>query len=103
MIITESLKELVQNQIARDSELGTALLCESIEAMLAGDIETGKAILRNYIKATVGFKKLAESTDMPAKSLSRNVRSPRQSADSKPARCDRLSSETSRSAIARHA
>jgi hypothetical protein len=34
------------------------LLREAIDAMLAGDVDTGKAILRNYIKATVGFEKL---------------------------------------------
>ena len=26
--------------------------------MLAGDVDTGKAILRDYIKATVGFEQL---------------------------------------------
>jgi hypothetical protein len=39
--------------------------------MLAGDIEAGKAILRDYIKATVGFEKLGEATDTPPKSLIR--------------------------------
>ena len=34
---------------------------------LAGDVETGKAILRDYIKATVGFEKLGEATDTPPK------------------------------------
>jgi hypothetical protein len=71
MIVTGSLKELVQNRITRDPEFAAALLCESVETMLAGDIETGKALLRNYIKATIGFEKLGEATDMPAKSLSR--------------------------------
>ena len=32
---------------------------------------TGKTILRDYIKATVGFEKLAEATGTPAKSLIR--------------------------------
>jgi hypothetical protein len=32
---------------------------------LTGDIDTGKAILRDYIKATVGFEKLGEATDTP--------------------------------------
>ena len=32
---------------------------------------TGKAILRDYIKATVGFEKLGEATDTPPKSLIR--------------------------------
>ena len=39
--------------------------------MLTGDVETGKAILRDYIKATVGFEKLGEATDTPPKSLIR--------------------------------
>ena len=39
--------------------------------MLAGDVDTGKAILRDYIKATVGFEKLGEATGTPAKSLIR--------------------------------
>ena len=33
--------------------------------------DAGKAILRDYIKATVGFEKLGEATGMPAKSLIR--------------------------------
>ena len=71
MSVTRSFKELVQNRIARDPEFGAALLRESIDTMLSGDIETGKAILRDYIKATVGFEKLGEATDTPAKSLIR--------------------------------
>jgi DNA-binding phage protein len=39
--------------------------------MLTGDVDTGKAILRDYIKATVGFEKLAEATHTPPKSLIR--------------------------------
>jgi hypothetical protein len=39
--------------------------------MLTGDVDTGKAILRDYIKATVGFEKLGEATGAPAKSLIR--------------------------------
>jgi len=36
-----------------------------------GDVETGKAILRDYIKATVGFEKLGEATGTQPKSLIR--------------------------------
>ncbi len=39
--------------------------------MLSGDMETGKTILRDYIKATVGFEKLGEAIDTPPKSLIR--------------------------------
>jgi DNA-binding phage protein len=71
MATTKSFKELVQQRVARDGEFATALLREGIDTMLTGDIDTGKAILRDYIKATVGFEKLGEATDTPAKSLIR--------------------------------
>ena len=71
MALTKSFKELVQRRVATDADFGEALLREGIDTMLTGDIETGKAILRDYIKATVGFEKLGEATATPAKSLIR--------------------------------
>ena len=62
---------MVQRQVARDPAYGEALPREGIDTMLAGDVDTGKAILRDYIKATVGFEKLGEATDTPPKSLVR--------------------------------
>jgi hypothetical protein len=38
------------------------LLKEGIETLLAGDVDTGKSILRDYIKATVGFEQLGAAT-----------------------------------------
>ena len=37
----------------------------------SGDLETGKTILRDYINATMGFEKLSNLTQKPAKSLMR--------------------------------
>ncbi len=71
MALTKSFKELVQRRVASDAGFGEAMLREGIDTMLTGDVETGKAILRDYIKATVGFEKLGEATDTPAKSLIR--------------------------------
>jgi hypothetical protein len=71
MAITKSFKELVQRRVSQDGVFGENLLREGIDTMLTGDIETGKAIMRDYIKATVGFEKLGEATDTPAKSLIR--------------------------------
>ena len=51
-----SFKELVHKRIASDPAFGEALLHEG-NTMLAGDVDIGKAILRDYIKATVGFAK----------------------------------------------
>jgi len=39
--------------------------------MLSGDVDTGKTILRDCIKATVGFEKLGEATGAPSRSLIR--------------------------------
>jgi hypothetical protein len=69
--VTRSFKELVQSRVARDPDFAAALLREGIDTMLTGDVDTGKAILRDYIKATVGFEKLGEATDTPPKSLIR--------------------------------
>jgi hypothetical protein len=71
MALTRSFSELVQRRIASDAAFAETLLCEGISAMLTGDFETGKAILSDYIKAAVGFEKLGEATDTPAKSLIR--------------------------------
>jgi hypothetical protein len=71
MVVTKSFKELVQRRVAADGAFAESLLREGIDAMLGGDVETGKAILRDYIKATVGFEKLGEATDTPPKSLIR--------------------------------
>ena len=71
MARTKSFKELVQHHVKRDAKFAEALLREGVDAMLSGDVETGKTILRDYIKATVGFEKLGAATGAPPKSLIR--------------------------------
>ena len=71
MALTREFKELVQKRVERDPAFRDAMLREGVDTLLAGDVETGKAILRDYIKATVGFEKLAEATGTPPKSLVR--------------------------------
>ncbi|MEN3351728.1 MAG: hypothetical protein V7632_5363 [Bradyrhizobium sp.] len=71
MARTKSFRELVQGQVKNDRKFAEALLREGVDAMLSGDVETGKTILRDYIKATVGFEKLATATATPPKSLIR--------------------------------
>ena len=68
---TRNFRELVQKQVADDPAFAIALLREGIETLLAGDLETGKAILRDYIKATIGFERLGEEMGAPPKSLIR--------------------------------
>jgi DNA-binding phage protein len=71
MAQTHNFKELVQRRVARDPKFATALLREGVDAMLSGDVDAGKSILREYIKATVGFEKLGEATGTQPKSLIR--------------------------------
>jgi hypothetical protein len=71
MALTRAFKELVQKRVERDPAFRDAMLREGVDTLLAGDVDTGKAILRDYIKATVGFEKLAEATGTPPKSLVR--------------------------------
>ena len=68
---TKSFEELVQKHVAGDPAFAEALLREGIEAMLGGEVEVGKTILRDYIKATVGFEELGRATKIQPKSLIR--------------------------------
>jgi DNA-binding phage protein len=68
---TRSFRELVQRNVATDSAFAAALLREGIDTLLAGDVDTGKAVLRDYIKATVGFEKLGQEIGTQPKSLIR--------------------------------
>ena len=71
MALTRSFKDLVRRHVAEDPAYAEALLREGIDTMLKGDVDIGKAILRDYIKATVGFEKLGEATGTQPKSLIR--------------------------------
>ena len=62
---------MIQKRAADDPAFAGGLLREGVEVMLAGDVDTGKSILRDYIKATVGFERLGEATSTQPKSLVR--------------------------------
>ena len=69
--VTQSFKKLARDRAARDPAFGAALLREGVDTMLTGDVDTGKAILRDYIKATIGFERLGAETGTQPKSLIR--------------------------------
>lgn len=71
MALTRDFKETILARVQRDPKFRNALLKEGIEALLAGDVDTGKSILRDYIKATVGFEQLGVETGSSPKSLIR--------------------------------
>jgi DNA-binding phage protein len=71
MALTRDFKETVLARVQADPKFRDALLKEGVETMLAGDVDSGKAILRDYIKATVGFEQLGAETGSSPKSLIR--------------------------------
>src|ERR1700680_1778003 len=71
MAKTQNFRSLVEHHVKRDKKFAESLLREGVDAMLSGDVETGEIILRDYIKATVGFEKLGAATGAPPKSLIR--------------------------------
>ncbi|TCK19364.1 hypothetical protein DFR30_2674 [Thiogranum longum] len=71
MALTRDFKETILERVNTDPDFRRALLRESVQCMLDGDMDTGKAIMRDYINATIGFKKLGEKTHKQPKSLMR--------------------------------
>ena len=71
MALTREFRATLLERAQKDADFRKAMLKEGVDNMLAGDVETGKAILRDYINAAVGFGRLSEATNIPAKSLMR--------------------------------
>lgn len=71
MALTRDFKVTIKARADRDANFRKELLVEGIESLLNGDVETGKEILRNYIKATVGFEKLGKVIHLSPKSIMR--------------------------------
>ena len=71
MALTRDFKETILARVQADPKFRDALLKEGIETLLGGDVDAGKAILRDYIKATVGFEQLGAETGSSPKSLIR--------------------------------
>lgn len=71
MALTRDFKETTKARVERDGAFRKELLREAVECFLAGDIQTGKAVLRDYIKATVGFVALAKALGRSPKSVMR--------------------------------
>ena len=69
--LTREFKETVKARADRDVAFRAALLSEAVDLLISGEVDTGKAVLRDYIKATVGFEELAEEVGTPSKSLMR--------------------------------
>jgi len=57
--------------VRRDPEFAKALLDEAARLFLNGEGDAARLVLRELVKAAVGFEALAAKTGKPAKSLHR--------------------------------
>ena len=71
MALTRDFRETILARVQTDSKFRDGLLKDGIETMLSGDVDAGKAILRDYIKATIGFERLGTEAGLSPKSLIR--------------------------------
>ena len=71
MALTKAYKETVLVRLQQDEEFRKALYAEAVTALLEGEQAEALSMLRDLVHATISFKRLAEQTGMPEKSLHR--------------------------------
>src|ERR1035437_6322634 len=71
MPLTKDFRETIRERAQQEPKFRQSSGREAIELMLSGDEKTGRAILRNYINAAVGFRKLEAATSIPCTGLMR--------------------------------
>ena len=71
MALTRSYKETILAELQNDPEFRKATFEEAVTALLAGEQAEALSMLRDLVHASVTFKRLAEETGLPEKSLHR--------------------------------
>lgn len=71
MTLTRNFKQTVIERVERDPAFAQLMLDEAATLFLNGEPETARVILRDLVNATMGFEKLAKSTNGNSKSLHR--------------------------------
>jgi DNA-binding phage protein len=71
MALTRDFRQTVAARVERDPAFARAMLDEAAALFLNGEPETARMMLRDLVNATVGFERLADLTERPAKSLHR--------------------------------
>ncbi len=71
MAITRDFSKTVSQRAQNDPDFAIALLDEAITLFVNGEPEVSRLVLRDLVKATVGFEELAGVVKKPSKSLHR--------------------------------
>lgn len=70
-MLTRDYRETIQERIQIDAEFATGLLEDAITLLVNGEPNVARLLLRDLVKATIGFESLAALTNKPSKSLHR--------------------------------
>ena len=71
MALTRNFKETIKQRAEKDPAFRVGLLTEAAECILNGEVDTAKVLLRDYVNATLGFRKLGKLTQKKPESLMR--------------------------------
>ena len=71
MGLTRPFIESMKERAAKDPAFRVALLTEAAEGFLGGEADVAKTMLRDYVKATMGFQALAAEVEKSPQSLMR--------------------------------
>lgn len=61
----------LERRIRREPALGQALLHEAVQALIDNEVAVAKGLIRDVIKATIGYRELARRTGTAGPSLAR--------------------------------
>ena len=71
MTSTTDFYDTIRARSESDADFRINLLEVAAESIISGNLEEGKAALRLYVKTSIGYKQLADLTDIHPKSLVR--------------------------------
>ncbi len=71
MSLTRDYKETIQERVQQDNAFAAALLDEAASLFLNGEPDVARLVLRDLVKATIGFEGLAVEVSKSSKSLHR--------------------------------
>ena len=70
---TVSFDDMLSGMASSNSLFASEMLEEALNTILAGSVDDGRILLRQYIKATIGFQELAKLTGKQDKNLMRSL------------------------------
>lgn len=71
MALSRDFFETIKKQADKSKAFRVGMLKEAVDAFVTGDPDVGRIMLRDYVKATIGFEELARRLDLQSSSIKR--------------------------------